>query len=60
MHRVEHVGPKQNEVESAINTMKYEVLKEFEKVCPTELSFTRMKKTMHDIFDAGKRQIEGA
>jgi DNA-binding IscR family transcriptional regulator len=37
---------------------KGEILKEFEKVCPTDKSFARMKKDMHDIFDEMTRRLQ--
>lgn len=40
-----------------INKAKGDVCKELEKVCPTETSFKRMKKEMHDIFDALQHEI---
>lgn len=40
-----------------INKAKGDVCKELEKVCPTETSFKRMKKEMHDIFDALQNEI---
>lgn len=33
------------------------VCREFEKVCPTEASFKRMLKEMHDIFDNMEREL---
>ncbi len=33
------------------------VCREFEKVCPTEASFKRMLKEMHNIFDDIKDEI---
>lgn len=38
-------------IQGLLNQAKGQVCKEFEKVCPTELAFKRMKKEMHDIFD---------
>lgn len=40
------------EIQKAINKRKTEVLTEYEKICPTEMSFNRMKKQEHDGFDA--------
>lgn len=37
---------------------KGEILKEFEKVCPTDKSFQRIKKDMHDIFDKMASQLQ--
>jgi hypothetical protein len=39
------------EVHKAITTAKTEVLNEFERVCPSEMSFARVKKDVHNIFD---------
>ena len=52
------VVSKDAQTEKAIRYMKCEVLKEFEKICPTDMSFQRMKKTIHDIFDEGQRQLD--
>ena len=38
-------------IQEILNQAKGEVCKEFEKVCPTDLAFKRMKKEMHNIFD---------
>lgn len=37
---------------------KGDVLKEFEKICPNDRSFERMKKDMHDIFDDLERDLK--
>lgn len=42
---------------SILKAGKGEVLKEFEKVCPTDKSFERVKKEMHNIFDEMVRQL---
>ena len=34
------------------------ILIEFEKVCPTELSFGRVKKAVHNIFDDLQEKLE--
>lgn len=39
------------EIEEMQRKLKGEVLKEFEKICPTETSFRRVKKDIHDVFD---------
>jgi hypothetical protein len=39
-------------VKEALRKAKGEILKEFEKVCPTDKSFDRIVKDMHDIFDS--------
>lgn len=33
------------------------ICREFEKVCPTEASFKRMLKEMHNIFDDMEREL---
>jgi gamma-glutamyl phosphate reductase len=35
-----------------LDRKKGQVCNEFEKLCPTEASFKRMKKEMHNIFDS--------
>jgi hypothetical protein len=35
----------------ACRKARCEILNEFEKVCPTDISFNRVKKGVHDIFD---------
>lgn len=49
---------KDDTTESILKAGKGEILKQFEKVCPTETSFQRMKKDMHDIFDNMLSQIQ--
>lgn len=44
-------------VKQILNSGKGNILKEFEKICPTDMSFQRMKKDMHDIFDEMERQL---
>lgn len=44
--------------ETILKAGKGEILKQFEKICPTETSFQRMKKDMHDIFDDMLRQLK--
>ncbi len=39
------------EIACNLKKVKGDILKEFEKVCPTDRSFERLKKEMHDIFD---------
>jgi len=48
---------KENTVKSILNLGKKQVLDEFEKVCPTDMSFQRIKKDMHDIFDALEEEL---
>lgn len=48
---------KEDGLERVLNSLKGEVLKEFEKVCPTDMSFQRVKKDMHDKFDTAERQL---
>ena len=45
------VKEKNKAVESVLRDLKCEILKDFEKVCPTDMSFQRIKKDMHDKFD---------
>jgi ribosome recycling factor len=45
-------------VEEVVNKAKGEVCKEFEKVCVTDMSFKRMKKEMHNIFDQLAKDID--
>lgn len=42
------------------NKKKGLVLKEFEKVCPTDTSFNRIKKEMHDIYEEQTEEIVAA
>jgi ASC-1-like (ASCH) protein len=42
----------------ALKKAKGDVLKEFEKVCPTDKSFDRIVKEMHDIFDRLEEDLE--
>lgn len=44
-------------IQDLLMKAKGEVCKEFEKVCMSELSFKRMKKEMHDIFDTLAKDI---
>jgi hypothetical protein len=53
------VQQKEDKVDSILKAIKGDVLKEFEKVCPTDTSFQRIKKDMHDIFDEARRQLQG-
>lgn len=50
--------PKQ-EVEEMSRKLKGEVLKEFEKICPTETSFKRVRKDIHDVFDRVAKETLG-
>lgn len=45
-------------LDQIINKYKGRVIKEFEKICPTQISFHRVKKDMHDIFEDLLREIE--
>ena len=40
-----------DELINILNKKKGLVCREFEKLCPTEASFVRMRKEMHNIFD---------
>lgn len=44
---------------SVLDAGKGEVLKEFEKICPSDRSFQRLKKEMHDIFDQMLNELQG-
>lgn len=46
------------EMNKAVTKAKTEVLTEFEKVCPSEMSFNRIKRDMHDIFDQMLEEIK--
>lgn len=37
---------------------KGDVLKEFEKLCPTDRSFDRITKDMHDVFDRLMKELD--
>lgn len=45
--------------EDIFRTAKGDILKEFEKLCPTEMSFKRVKKDVHNVFDALEHKING-
>lgn len=55
---MEKVANKNAELDLILRELKYEILKDFEKVCPTDMSFQRIKKDMHDKFDNACRQVE--
>lgn len=46
----------QSDIEAMNRRLKGEVLKEFEKICPTETSFKRVRKDIHDVFDQAMRE----
>jgi hypothetical protein len=46
-----------NPLNDTLNFYKGCVLAEFEKVCPTDRSFERIKKDMHNIFDDLERDL---
>jgi hypothetical protein len=52
------IAKKEDKLKAVLDMGKGEILKEFEKVCPTDKSFQRMKKDMHDIFDEMARQLQ--
>lgn len=56
---VVEIKRKEDRVDTILKSIKGDILKEFEKVCPTDMSFQRIKKDMHDIFDEAKRQLQG-
>lgn len=49
---------KEDKLKAVLDMGKGEILKEFEKICPTDKSFQRMKKDMHDIFDEMAKQLQ--
>lgn len=49
---------REDKLKAILDNGKGEILKEFEKICPTEKSFQRMKKDMHDIFDVMAQQLQ--
>lgn len=49
---------KRYNIDKAVAEAKTEVLKEFEKVCMTEMAFNRIKKDMHDIFDNLSKELK--
>ncbi|MDK2600641.1 hypothetical protein QO179_24415 [Bacillus stercoris] len=49
---------KESKINTVLNAAKCEVLKEFEKICPTDMSFQRVRKDMHNIFDKIQDQLE--
>lgn len=51
------VKEKNKTVENVLKELKCEILKDFEKVCPTDLSFQRIKKDMHDKFDSAYVEV---
>jgi hypothetical protein len=51
------VKRKEDALDAILKTLKGDVLKEFEKVCPTDMSFQRIKKDMHNLFDEAERQL---
>lgn len=46
------------EVAQIFKKAKGDIMKEFEKVCPTDRSFDRVLKEVHNIFDEMKREME--
>jgi hypothetical protein len=49
---------KDDKLNEILKELKCEVLKDFEKICPTDMSFQRIKKDMHDKFDNAYRQAQ--
>lgn len=47
-----------DDTEVLLNSIKGDILKEFEKVCPTEISFKRVKKEVHNIFETLQKGLE--
>jgi hypothetical protein len=52
------ISRKEDKLKAVLDTGKGEILKEFEKVCPTDKSFQRIKKDMHDIFDKMAAELQ--
>jgi hypothetical protein len=52
------VQRKEDNLKAILDMGKGEILKEFEKICPTDKSFQRMKKDMHDIFDLMEEKLQ--
>jgi ASC-1-like (ASCH) protein len=46
-----------DEIKVMLEKKKGLVCREFEKVCPSEMSFDRMKKEMHNIFDDIEQEV---
>jgi tryptophanyl-tRNA synthetase len=46
------------EISKSVTKAKTEVLIEFEKVCPSEMSFNRIKREIHDVFDKMLEEIK--
>lgn len=44
-------------IEEILNKKKGLICREFEKVCPTDASFKRMVKEMHNVFDGLGQEI---
>jgi hypothetical protein len=47
----ERTSAPRDELEALLNKKKGLIIKEFEKVCPTDTSIKRVIKEMHNIFD---------
>lgn len=45
------VKEERDELKAVLDKRKGQVAKEFEKVCPTDSSFHRMLKELHNVFD---------
>jgi len=48
---------REESIDAILKSAKGDILKEFEKVCPTDMSFQRIKKDVHDIFDGVSEKI---
>lgn len=58
---IKHMGKEQakaDHVSIAVSRAKTMILSEFEKVCPTDKSFCRILKEVHDVFDDLQRDIK--
>jgi hypothetical protein len=57
-NRVKQAQAPRDELEALLNKKKGLIMKEFEKVCPTDLSVKRVLKEMHNIFDDMYKEIK--
>lgn len=49
---------KDDMITAALKKAKGDIVKEFEKMSPTDRAFERVVKDMHDIFDLLRKDIE--
>jgi hypothetical protein len=48
----------EDQIAHSLKRAKGDIVKEFEKVCPTDKSFNRVLKDVHDIFDELHKNIQ--